>query len=192
MALRTYKDTRQTPLIFVDGDPEKVARIKTVLPDATYTTWGRLKTALPRALTRKIAAPVVPPSSIYSGKPVVEKLGVKSGMRVAVLGGPGGFVESLSDVPPDVIFSAKAQAGADLFLVFVRSRRELETQLVAVARVTIGQTAWFAWPKQASGLKTDLNGNIVRESGLATGWVDFKICSIDDTWSGLAFKRRAR
>ena len=111
-------------------------------------------------------------------------------MRLSMLGAPKGLVESLADVPPDVTFTAKAQAASDLFLVFVRSRRELEAQLVAVAREATRQTVWFAWPKQASGIKTDLNGNVVRESGLATGWVDFKICSIDDTWSGLAFKRR--
>ena len=46
------------------------------------------------------------------------------------------------------------------------------------------------WPKKASGVKSDLDGNIVRETGLSAGWVDFKVCSIDQTWSGLAFKRR--
>jgi len=30
----------------------------------------------------------------------------------------------------------------------------------------------------------------VRAFGLAAGWVDFKISSIDDTWSGLCFARR--
>jgi len=37
---------------------------------------------------------------------------------------------------------------------------------------------------------TDLNGNIVRETGLAAGWVDYKVCAINQTWSGLAFKKR--
>jgi hypothetical protein len=39
-------------------------------------------------------------------------------------------------------------------------------------------------------VKSDLDGNIVRTTGLAAGWVDYKVCSIDATWSGLAFKRR--
>ena len=74
--------------------------------------------------------------------------------------------------------------------MFVRSRRELEAQLVAVGRTAAArQTAWFAWPKKASAVKTDLDGNVVRETGLSAGLVDFKVCSIDDTWSGLAFKR---
>ncbi|MBP7778643.1 MAG: hypothetical protein KA371_16130 [Acidobacteria bacterium] len=31
-----------------------------------------------------------------------------------------------------------------------------------------------------------------REAGLGAGLVDFKVCSVDATWSGLAFKRRRR
>ena len=86
MGIRTRKSTRTVPLVFVDGDPEKVAKLKTLLPDATYTTWARLKTAIPRAIGKPPKAPIVPPSSIYPGKPTVEKLGVKAGMRVAILG----------------------------------------------------------------------------------------------------------
>ncbi len=49
---------------------------------------------------------------------------------------------------------------------------------------------WIAWPKKTSGVKTDLDGNIVREFGLDAGWVDYKVCAIDETWSGLCFARR--
>lgn len=190
LTLRGRKDTRHIPIVFVDGDPEKVARLKTILPDATYTTWGRLKTAIPKAIATQPAAPVLPPASIYSGRSTVEKLGVKIGMRVALVGGPAGFAQSLRDLPARVTFTAKPSAECELFLVFVRSRRELEAQLVAIGRVAAKQTAWFAWPKKAAAVPTDLDGNVVRETGLSAGFVDFKVCSIDDTWSGLAFKRR--
>jgi hypothetical protein len=49
---------------------------------------------------------------------------------------------------------------------------------------------WIAWPKRASGAATDLTQQRVREIGLAAGLVDYKICSIDETWSGLLFTRR--
>ena len=52
--------------------------------------------------------------------------------------------------------------------------------------------AWLIWPKKASGVRSDVDGNVVRETGLAAGLVDFKVCSVDATWSGLAFKRRKR
>jgi hypothetical protein len=49
---------------------------------------------------------------------------------------------------------------------------------------------WIAWPKKASGIVTDLTQQRVREAGLNAGMVDFKVCSIDKTWSGLLFTRR--
>ena len=190
LALRASKDTRHIPIVFVDGDPAKVAALKALLPDATYTTWGRLKTALPKALARPVAAPVVPPPSIYAGKPVADKLGVKAGMHVSVLNAPKGLQDTLAPLPSAVRLSAKSAAAADLFLVFVRSQRELAAQLATIGRDLDRQPVWLIWPKAASRVKTDLNGNIVRETGLAAGLVDYKVCSIDDTWSALAFKRR--
>jgi hypothetical protein len=49
---------------------------------------------------------------------------------------------------------------------------------------------WVAWPKKASGVETDLNENIIRDAGLANGLVDYKVCAIDATWSGLKFAKR--
>jgi hypothetical protein len=51
---------------------------------------------------------------------------------------------------------------------------------------------WIAWPKQASGVAPDLNENIVREFGLSADWVDYKVCAIDEIWSGLCFARRKK
>jgi hypothetical protein len=111
-------------------------------------------------------------------------------MRVCLVNAPPGFADSLVPKPAGVTYTARAAAECDLFVVFVRSRRELAVQLTHRLTDVTRQTVWFAWPKKASAVQTDLDGNVVRESGLAAGWVDFKICAIDDTWSGLAFKRR--
>lgn len=190
MAIRSSKSTRHLPLVFVDGDPAKVAAIKTLLPDATYTTWPRIGSAVARAIARPVVAPVVPPSSIYSAKPTVEKLGVKAGMRVAVLNAPPNIESLLVPMPAGVTLTAKASAEADLFLAFVRSRQDLAARLSTLTRWLARQPVWLIWPKTASGVESDLTGNIVRETGLAAGLVDYKVCSVDETWSGLAFKRR--
>jgi CheY-like chemotaxis protein len=190
MSIRTSKATRAVPIVFVDGDPEKVARVRTLLPDASYTSWDRLKTALPRAIANAPKTPIVPPSHIYTGRPTVEKLGIKEGMRVAVIGAPPGFADTLKPLPARVKLSAKPDAATDLFICVVRAQRELGAHLVTLSRAVGRQTLWMVWPKKASGVKSDVNGNIIRETGLASGWVDFKVCSLDDTWSGLAFKRR--
>ena len=187
--LRSAKGTRHLPNVFVGGEPEKVDRTRQLLPDAVYTTWARIKTALPRAIARPPKNPVVPGHNAASGKPTVEKLGAKPGFKIAVLASPKGFVDSLKPWPAKVTFTARPDSTVDLFLCFARSAQDLHAHLLALT-VAARQTAWLLWPKKASGVKSDLDGNVVRTTGLAAGWVDFKVCSVDDTWSALAFKRR--
>lgn len=187
--LRMTKISRHLPLIFVDGEPSKIAQTKALLPDATYTTWGRMKTSLARAIARPPASPIVPRDTM-SAKPPVEKLGVKAGYKVCLLGSPKGFADTLKPLPPRVTFTAKPDEAAHLFLCFVRSARELHAHLLSLRASIDRQSLWMIWPKKASRVRSDLNGNVVRGAGLAAGWVDYKVCAVDDTWSGLAFKRR--
>ena len=65
-------------------------------------------------------------------------------------------------------------------------------RLFPAAAKAMGQPGalWIAWPKKASGVETDLDGNAVREFGLAAGLVDYKVAAIDAVWSGLCFARR--
>jgi hypothetical protein len=129
---------------------------------------------------------------VPSARPLAAKLGIKSGFAVCLLGAPPGFAALVSPLPDRVTLSARAAPSAQLFVVFVRRARELDVRLAELAGLIDRQTLWLAWPKQAAKVPTDLNGNIVRETGLAAGWVDYKVCAIDPTWSGLAFKRRQR
>jgi CheY-like chemotaxis protein len=191
LALRTHKATRHVPLVFVDGEPEKVARIRALLPDAVYTTWGRVKTAIPRALSRHPANPIVPKDP-FSDRPTAAKLGIKPGHTVCLLGSPRGFAATLDPLPAKVRFTARIADACDLFIAFAHSARDLAAQIALVGRVLEDQPLWLLWPKKASGVRSDLDGNVVRETGLAAGLVDYKVCSVDATWSGLAFKRRRR
>jgi hypothetical protein len=132
---------------------------------------------------------VLPDHNLAWSKPTVDKLGVKPGFKVALLASPKGFADTLKPLPAKVSFTARPDESVDLFMCFARSERELQAHLLALKGAG-RQTAWLMWPKKASGVKSDLDGNVVRTTGLAAGWVDFKVCSVDDTWSGLAFKRR--
>jgi hypothetical protein len=51
-------------------------------------------------------------------------------------------------------------------------------------------TVWVAWPKRSSGIATDLTEDTFREDLLSSGWVDTKVCAVDETWSGLKFVLR--
>lgn len=63
---------------------------------------------------------------------------------------------------------------------------------IVLAHWKPGGGLWIAWPKKASGVETDLTQTHVREFGLGRQFVDYKICAIDGTWSGLQFARRRR
>src|SRR5215510_14635605 len=90
MSLRGHKTTRNTPLVFVEGEQDKVDRIKSSLPDAVYTTWGRIRSSIKAAITNPPSSPVVPASNLagYSGTPLPKKLGIKPNAVVALVGAP--------------------------------------------------------------------------------------------------------
>jgi CheY-like chemotaxis protein len=191
---RRNKATRPVPIVFASGAPEKVAPIRKLLPDATYAEWENIADALKSALAKAPAAPVVPSTmDLYAGASLSKKLGVRSGRSVALLDAPEGFERKLKPLPPDVEIRRGARGRAGLVLLFAPSMRDLRKRFAAAARlVEDGGSVWIAWPKKASGIPTDLGENAVRSFGLAAGFVDYKICAIDETWSGLLFARRAR
>ncbi|MGH9768876.1 MAG: hypothetical protein ACREAB_15700 [Blastocatellia bacterium] len=192
MALRGRKTTRHTPLIFVEGEPEKIERIKAHLPDAVYTTWTRIRSALKAAIAKPPASPVVPASNLagYSGTPLPKKLGIKPNSIVALVGAPKDFEKTLGELPEGVKLKKQVNGACDLIIWFVRMRAELYDRIKEMGELTGASGIWIAWPKQASGVASDMTQNVVRETGLASGLVDYKVCAIDATWSGLKFAQR--
>lgn len=191
-AIRSAKRTRKLPLVFVGGEPDKVERIREAFPDATYADWRRIRGAVSRAIARPPAEPVVPvsPSGAYSGTPLVKKLGVRPGALVGLVGAPRGFEATLADLPEGAKVRRRTTGPPDLTLWFVRKRHEMERGIAAMADRAGGGGLWVVWPKQASGKAADLTQTDVRRIALARGLVDFKVCAVDATWSGLRFSRR--
>ncbi|HSM17437.1 MAG TPA: hypothetical protein VK845_10650, partial [Gemmatimonadales bacterium] len=191
-AIRHARSTRLLPIVFVEGDPEKVARIKRQVPDAVYTSWGRIRRGLHRAITRPPKAPVVPESVLagYSGTPLLKKLGVKPDSTLTLLKAPPEFEKTLGCLPEGVAVKRQARGSPDLTLWFVRSQRELSKDFAKVFPLTAQGALWIVWPKRSSRMRSDLTQASVRETGLASGLVDFKVCAVDRTWSGLKFVRR--
>jgi len=192
LALRQRRSTRYVPLVFVEGDPEKVARIRTLLPDAVYTSWSRIRSSLKRAIAHPVAEPRVPKSVLegYSGTPLPKKLGIKPGAAVALVDAPPRFEKTLGPLPDGVTFGKDRRGSADLILWFVRSRADLARGIRRMAARIDGNALWVIWPKKAGALASDVGETDVREAGLAAGLVDYKVCAVDATWSGLKFARR--
>jgi hypothetical protein len=189
--LRKRAATRRVPIVFAGGAPDKVEATRQLLPDATYTEWAGAVEAIRRAVRTAPDSPVVPGTMAgYSGTPLAKKLGIKEGSLVALLGAPEEFETKLEPLPANVRIVMKA-TGAVRAVLFVKSLRDLDRYWQpTVDTVAGGATVWIAWPKKASGVVTDVNEPGVRAYGLERGWVDYKICAIDETWSGLAFAKR--
>jgi hypothetical protein len=168
--------------------------VKALLPDAAYTTWRGLAGALRTVLAaRPKARPVVPGTMAgYSGTPLPKKLGIRAGSAVALLGAPQGFAaKTLGPLPEGAVVRGDARSVFTVGLLFARSKSDLARRFPAAAKAMGDPGAlWIVWPKKASGVPTDLDENVVRAYGLASGLVDYKIAAIDATWSGLCFARR--
>src|SRR5689334_24190279 len=123
-------------------------------------------------------------SAGYSGTPLPQKLGIKEGHQVVLVGAPTDFDLAL---PTGAVMTRRVGAGPyDVMVVFVKRRAELETKLDAWRnKLTQNGGLWIAWPKKASGVSTDITEDTIRAVALPTGLVDNKVCAIDATWSGL-------
>ena len=101
VTLRRAKTSRHVPLVFAGGAPEKVARVRELLPDAVFASWDGVDAALAAALASPPSDPVVPDSNLagYASTPLPQKLGIKEGTVVCLSGAPGGF--SLEGLPPE-------------------------------------------------------------------------------------------
>jgi hypothetical protein len=128
----------------------------------------------------------------YSGTPLARKLGIEQGFAVAAVGEvPDDLADLLAPLPPGVRWKKAARRPVDIVIAFFTRRAD-------VARRWTGLTAaagpegvvWVAWPKRSSGVPTDLTEDTFRDDLLPTGWVDVKVCAIDETWSGLKMVMR--
>lgn len=192
VGLRIAGPTRRVPLVFAEGDPEKVARIRELLPDATFTSWREIEGALRKALAHPPEDPVVPGSALagYSGTPLPKKLGIKGESVVLLVRAPGSLSETLGELPSDARLVVRYSAAVDLILWFVRTGQELEEGIVRWSDRVGAGGLWILWAKKGSDAHTGLTQGLVRKVGLANGLVDYKIASLDETWSGLKFASR--
>jgi hypothetical protein len=120
-----------------------------------------------------------------SDKPVAERLQVKRGRRLAVVGA--------TDAMNDVIGAKEARADAadaDVVLLFAADRASLEAKLPALlSQLRAEAILWIAYPKLSSKLAGDLNRNVIAAAAPAYGLDTVSQIAIDDVWSALRVKR---
>jgi hypothetical protein len=191
--LRSSKATREIPIVFVGGDPVKIAAIRQVLPDATYCELGHVTAVVTRAAWPSKAgrrAVAIPPGMMERGrtKSAAQKLGIQAGMAVAVIDPPREFPGLLGAVPESVEFRDET---APVTLWFVHDREGLLDSLRRMRTLAGHTKLWLLWRKRASGNSGNgLTQNALRDTIREVGLVDYKICAVDEKWSAMLFARR--
>ncbi len=167
-------------------------RIRILLPDARYTGWDGIGAAISEAIALPLDNPVVPDSVFarFAGVPLAKKLGIKESSVIALIGAPEGFEDVLGELPKGVVCHRDPERRRDLTFWFPDTRREMKQQIGAMGEFARKGGLWVIWPKKSSGVVSDLSQPVVRHIGLAVGLVDFKVASIDATWTGLRFTQR--
>jgi hypothetical protein len=122
----------------------------------------------------------------YSGTPLAQKLGIKLAMTVIVINEPANYRQLLGEDADGVEFSDRTTSDSNFVHLFTTRRSELEKQLSRL-RMKIPDmcTVWVSWPKKSAGVPTDITEDVIRAVALPLGFVDVKVCAIDETWSGL-------
>lgn len=124
----------------------------------------------------------------YSGTPLPKKLGIKDGLRVALLHVPDEVKTELRNALVKCRRETVASKDLDFILLFAKSLTELRVELLSAAKALApAGMLWIAWPKKSSGVATDLTEDVIRQIGIAAGLVDVKVCAVTDVWSGLKF-----
>lgn len=122
----------------------------------------------------------------YSGTPLAKKLGIAVHSRVRAIDAPTGYRVLLAPLPEGVQFTERMSADVDVVHLFASKAAALQKQLTALrGRLRADAALWVSWPKKASKQPTDITEDVIRRVALPLGFVDIKVCAVDETWSGL-------
>lgn len=132
-------------------------------------------------------------ASGYSANPLFKKLGFKEGFTVKLVHAPAHYRELIGDDYDTLQIKNTATTGLDLVHFFTNSLAELEKQLPMLKeQIKKNGTIWISWYKKSAGKPTELTENIIRDTALAAGLVDVKVCAVDEEWSGLKLVYRLK
>jgi hypothetical protein len=187
IALRQSPKTRAVPIVFCGGEPAKVEALRAALPDATYTSVYAVVSALRRS---KPLAQAVRPTAMmdrYGGRTVAQKLGVAAASKVRLVDPPRDIATVLAPLPDGVEF---VESPAPVTLCFVNSVDDVRQSIHGVRNWAAKSKLWILWRKKNAPGHNGVTETLVRETGLALGLVDYKICAVDKVWSALLFARK--
>jgi len=122
----------------------------------------------------------------YSSTPLAKKLGIKSNFKIRVINAPDYYFNLFTDLPNDIIILNDKKLKKNFIHLFVKTLNEFEKHIHELKNeIEPGGIIWVSWYKKSAKIPTDVTEDKIRESALANGLVDIKVCAVDDVWSGL-------
>ncbi|HYZ87048.1 MAG TPA: hypothetical protein VE621_21715 [Bryobacteraceae bacterium] len=182
--LRSQRSTCHIPILFVGGEPQKVEKALADAPGSQWCEWENIAKAIPKLLA---TAPKTV-AKHHSEVPVAKKLNLLGGKTICVLNAPESFLALLESVDGLTVHD-QLNRKFDSVLLFTTTMNELEAGLAAIFRRTFELPLTLAWPKRASGADSELSMPLLREYLKEFGYIDYKVASIDKTWSAMLFSR---
>lgn len=184
--LRGRKATRHIPIVFVGGQPEKVAATRQIFPDSTYTTLEALGGI---AVFEAPTHPVIPVRIMdrYKGRTAAQKMGVQPGSKVGIVEPPRDYLTVLGDLPEGTELIEEPDQPQPVTIWFLHEPEPFLASLRQMRAIASKTKLWLLWRK---GAKNGISQNFVREAAIDAGLVDYKICAVDWRWSGIAFARK--
>ena len=187
IALRQSPRTRSVPILFVNGEADKVEAIRSVLPDAVYCT---TKDLIETLTTAKQLPDAITPAAMmerYASRTAIQKLGITEKSSIVLIDPPRNVTTVLGDLPRGAQF---VEEDGDVTLYFATSPDELRAAMSDLRKLAAKTKLWILWRKKSAPGHSGVTESLVRETGRDLGLVDYKICSVDKTWSAMLFARK--
>jgi hypothetical protein len=122
----------------------------------------------------------------YSGTPLAKKLGIAEGTVVVALGAPAHYPTLVAPLPRGARIVRREPATPRFVHLFTTSREQLDDALQRLrTRIAPDGIVWVSWPKRTAKVASDITEDTIRALALPLGFVDIKVCAVDETWSGL-------
>jgi CheY-like chemotaxis protein len=187
IALRQSPRTRPVPILFLNGAAEKVELIRSVLPDAAYCTTETLVKTLKTAQPLPNAIVPVAMMDRYASRTAIQKLGIAEKSSIVLVDPPRNVTEVLGNLPKGAQF---VEEYGDVTLYFAHAPDELRATMSDLRKFAAKTKLWILWRKKNATGHAGVTEPLVRETGRDLGLVDYKICSVDKTWSAMLFAQK--
>lgn len=118
-----------------------------------------------------------------------KKLQIRSGTRIKMVAVPNDVLETLRPFPEGARLMKSGKLPFDGALVFCRNRKDVEEKALKAAKeISKDGLLWLCYPKQSSGLATDISRDKGWEKVQSQGLRPVRAVSINDTWSALRWR----